>query len=150
MPDKYTNIGSKIYFSASLPATEDVAGYAALTWTEVKGVASIPEIGGSASVVSQADLADGVVRKAHGEVDFGGGTVQYRLINADAGQGVLAAAYGSKNIISGKVLRSTGRIEYFQCIIMSNRTAEATTGNFYGVSSDMQVVSTVVYDDAGV
>lgn len=150
MPDKYTNIGTKLYLSADAPASEDSTGYGALSWTQVKGVATVPELGPSASLVSQADLEDGVVRKAQGEVDYGGGAVNYRVINSDAGQDLVKTAFDSQSIYSAKVERSTGLIEYCQVIIMGYRTAESSTGNFYSVSSDMQVTSKIIEDDTGV
>lgn len=150
MPDKYTNIGTKISLSEDLPTTEDAAGYGALTFTQVKGVATVPEIGPSSSVVSQADLEDGVVLKGHGEVDYGGGSVAYRVINGDAGQDMVKAAFDGQSVISAKITRSTGLIEYCKVIFMGYRTAESSTGNFYSVSSDMQVTSKIIEDATGV
>lgn len=150
MGDKLTNTGTKLYMSTALPATEDAAGYGALTWVEVKGVASVPRLGASATLVSQSDLADGIVRKAHGEVDYGGGSAQYRVITADAGQDALLAAFESKNTISFKILRSTGLIEYTQGIVMGAQTAEATSGAVYAASSDLQFSAKVIQDATGV
>ena len=140
----YTNIGTTISVSATLPATEDDTGYAALTYTEVTGVASIPATGPSAAVVSQADLKDGVVRKAHGEVDYGGGDVQMRYVNGDAGQGILSAAFDSKANIAVKESDVDGNVTYYQAIVTSWRTAEKTTGNFKGITVGMQVTTKTV------
>lgn len=150
MPDKYTNIGAELHLSASLPATEDIAGYGALTFTEVTGVASLPEIGPSSNIVSQADLKDGILRKAHGERDFGGGDVQLREVMGDAGQALMNTAQDDESIISVKVVRPTGLIQYFQAIVGSFRRSEATTGNFAGIISSLQVVSAIVEDASGV
>lgn len=150
MPEKYTNIGTVLAVSAAAPATSDLAGYGALTYTEVTGVATVPEIGPSAAVVSQADLKDGVVLKGHGEIDFGGGTVQMRDLPNDAGQGILKTAQSAQAIISVKVTRSTGLIEYFRAIVMSYRRSEAGTGNFPGVAADLQIISAIVPDASGV
>lgn len=150
MPEKYTNIGTVIAVSTGVPATFDVAGYGALTYTEVTGVATVPEIGPSAAVVSQADLKDGVVLKGHGEIDFGGGTIQMRDLPDDTGQGMLNTAQSTQAIISVKVVRSTGLIEYFRAIVMSYRRSEASTGNFPGVAADLQIISAIVPDASGV
>lgn len=140
----YTNIGTIISVSTALPATEDSAGYAALTYTEVKGVASIPEIGPAASIVSQADLKDGIVRKAHGEIDNGGGTLQMREVSADTGQGMLKTAQSGQATISCKITRANAKVEYFQAIVASYRKSEAGTGNFAGISVDLQITSPIV------
>ena len=140
----YTNIGTTINVVAALPATEDSAGYSALTYTEVTGVASIPETGPASAIVSQADLKDGTVRKAHGEVDFGGGTLQMREVAGDAGQGILKTAQSSQSTISCKIARANGKVEYFQAIVASYRKSEAGTGNFAGISVDLQITSKIV------
>ena len=150
MPEKYTNIGTTISVSTGVPATANIAGYAALTYTEVLGVATIPEIGPSAAVVSQADLKDGVVLKGHGEIDFGGGTVQMRDLPTDTGQGMLKTAQSTQGILSVKVTRSTGLIEYFRAIVMSYRRSEAGTGNFPGIAADLQIISAIVPDTTSV
>lgn len=150
MPEKYTNIGTTLSVSTGVPATVDIAGYAALTYTEVTGVATVPEIGPSAAVVSQADLKDGVVLKGHGEIDFGGGTVQMRDLPTDTGQGMLKTAQSTQGIISVKVTRSTGLIEYFRAIVMSYRRSEAGTGNFPGIAADLQIISAIVPDATSV
>ena len=140
----YTNIGTTISVSAAQPATQDSAGYAALTYTEVTGVASIPEIGPASAIVSQADLKDGIVRKAHGEIDNGGGTLQMREVAADTGQGLLKTAQSGQTTISCKVTRANGKIEYFQAIVASYRKSEAGTGNFAGISVDLQITSPII------
>ena len=150
MPDKLTNIGTTLSVSASLPATEDVAGYGALTFTEVTGVATVPEFGPEYEVVNHVDVKDGVTRKAHGGVDYGGGTVAYRVVEADSGQGILKTAIDGQDTISVKIERSSGLIEYFQGIVTSNRTSEASSGNTYTRSSAIQSTSAIVEDSSGV
>lgn len=150
MPDKLTNIGSTISVSASLPATEDVAGYAALTFTQVKGVGSIPEFGAMYASVTFSEVESGIVQKAHGEVDYGGGSIAYRVLESDAGQGILKTAMSGQNTVSVKIVRASGLIEYFQAIVMSNRTSEASSGNVYTRSADLQATSVIIEDAAGV
>lgn len=150
MPDKLTNIGTTLAVSASLPATEDVAGYGALTYTLVNGVGSIPEFGPEYEVLTFTEVADGINRKAHGAVDFGGGSIAYRVIEADAGQGILKTAMDAQNTISVKITRASGLIEYFQGIVTSNRTSEASSGNVYTRSTAIQASTVIVQDATGV
>ena len=150
MPDKLTNIGTILSVSASLPATEDVAGYGALTFTEVTGVATVPELGAEYEVVRHVDVKDGITRKGHGAVDYGGGTVVYRVVESDAGQGILETAMDGKDTISFQVERPSGLLEYFQGIVTRNRTSEASSGNTYTVSSALDVTSLIVKDSSGV
>lgn len=39
------NLGKSIYFSATLPATHNVAGFEALTWLELEGAQTLPQFG---------------------------------------------------------------------------------------------------------
>lgn len=140
----YTNIGTTIAIGSGTPATHDAAGFAALTYIEVVGVASIPELGASSSIVSQADLKDGVVIKDHGEVDFGGGNVQMREVVGDAGQLAIKNARENQTRVPIKITRASGVVEYAIAIFTSFRKTEATTGNFFGISSEMQITSSIV------
>lgn len=149
MADKLTNIGAKLYVSASLPATEDVAGYGALTYTQVKGVASIPEFGAEHEELTFVEVEDGVTRKAHGGVNYGGGMVPFRVIEADAGQGILKAARANQSTISVKVERATGLLEYFLVIVLSNRNSEASAANTYTRSANLSLTSEIVEDTSG-
>ena len=123
MTDKLTNIGTELHVSAALPATDNVAGYEALTFTEVLGVATVPEFGPVYEMVTANDVKDGVTQKAHGGVDYGGGSVSYRIIEADAGQGIFKSAMAAQDYVSIKIVRATGLIEYFKGLVLSNRTS---------------------------
>lgn len=150
MPDKLTNIGTTIAVSTTLPATENVAGYGALTFTEVVGVGSIPEFGGESEVLTYVDVKDGVTQKAHGGRDFGGGTLSYRILEADAGQGILEDADDNQTTLAFKLTRSSGLIEYFQGIVTSSRTSEASSGNTYTRNSAIQASTAIIKDATGV
>lgn len=65
-----TSAGTKYAISAGLPATDDAAGYAALTYTTVKGVESIPAFGPQVAVNSFQPL-DGPQEKHKGPVNYG-------------------------------------------------------------------------------
>lgn len=144
-----SNIGTRVYISLSKPATEDITGYAALTWTEIGGLSSWPATGTKSETLSQPDLADGFNRKAHGAKDGGGGTAQCRVIEADAGQQACETAADTEADVSFKVVRKTGRIEYSYGIINGVTTNESSTNNVYGLSIDFGISSKTVKDDSG-
>lgn len=150
MSDKITNIGTKFSVVAGVPATENIAGYAALTWVKVAKVTSVPEMGGSASLLTQPILETGVVLKAHGEINYGGGTLLCSPSPLDPGQVVLTSAAANQTTLSFKVERPNGRIEYTQGIVMGAVTPEATSGATNAVNFDVQYSAQIVRDDASV
>ena len=145
MTDTLSNIGTVVSVSATLAADpKDASDYAALTWTEIKGVASVGEIGPIYEVLTHSDLKDGVTRKAHGSLNNGDPAIQYRVIELDAGQIIINSALIGRTTIAFKVTRASGLIQYFEGIISSAPTNEATGAAIYAKSSNIGVSSSLV------
>lgn len=84
-------IGAKLYISAALPATNDAAGFEALSWTLINGLVSGPQFGYNHDVIEIPDLGSGFADAVKG---MGSGTdtsFAYRNIDADAGQVLVRA-----------------------------------------------------------
>jgi hypothetical protein len=60
------NIGKTIYFSATLPATNDAAGFEALTWLELEHPQTLPQFGVSHANIDVADLKSGLTKGVKG------------------------------------------------------------------------------------
>ncbi|MES1987460.1 MAG: hypothetical protein V4440_05415 [Pseudomonadota bacterium] len=88
-----TAAGSKLYVSATLPATYDAAGFEALTWTEVGEVTEIPAFGKSFNVVNHNPLGTRQTIKRKGSYDNGSIEVPYAYdittVGGDDGQALL-------------------------------------------------------------
>lgn len=114
-----TSAGTKLYISAGAPATQDAAGYAALAWTLVKRVESLPAFGSTTDPVSFQPL-DGPEEINKGAVKNGQMQVMLAFDEVDAGQTLLrtAAAPGNNALYSFKVLYPTGAIRYFQARVL--------------------------------
>jgi len=85
--------GSKVYISAAqatLPA--NAAAYAALSWTEIKQVGNMGQIGTSVNSLQYPTWGDTVVQKAKGLADGGSPTLEVMRVPGDAGQTALRAA----------------------------------------------------------
>lgn len=113
--------GTKVYVSAAAPATFDETGYAALTWTEVKGFSNAGNIGDSMEVGNFDSLTDG--------------RIKYRSINdpgqidasmaddpSDAGQIILKAAFAagrgsSAELVSLRIEAADGSGTYAQSMV---------------------------------
>ena len=53
------SIGKSIYFSAALPATNDAAGFEALTWVELEYPQTLPQFGVTNANIDVPDLKSG-------------------------------------------------------------------------------------------
>jgi len=114
--------GTGLYVSAGVPATYDAAGYAALVWTEVGEVESLPDFGGKATVATFTALKDGIVNKKKGSIDYGEMAIPLGMKTTDTGQAALMSAFdgANKNVVhSVKVSNSEIGVIYF--------TAETTS-----------------------
>lgn len=93
--DLSTAAGTKLYYSATLPATYDEAGYAALTWLELADVSSIGEIGKEYAIVTFKALATRTTCKRKGTYDFGQISLGLGFDGSSVGQAAMFAALDS-------------------------------------------------------
>lgn len=110
-----TAAGSTLAISAGNPATEDAAGYAALTLTEVGGVEKIGGLGASFGKIEFQPLK-GPKQKHKGSVDYGSLTPSMAHDAADAGQNLIrtAADDATSKLYSFLVTYPTGEKRYCQ------------------------------------
>ncbi|MFC0305295.1 hypothetical protein ACFSTI_19660 [Rhizorhabdus histidinilytica] len=108
-----TAAGTTLSVSAAKPATEDAAGYVALTWTEVGGVEKLGAIGASVNK-TEFLLLKGTKLKLKGSADHG--TLQPNMLHDDddAGQTIIRtfADPDNKDELSTKVVYPDGAIRY--------------------------------------
>lgn len=135
-----TSAGSTLAISAGVPATQDEAGYAALTYTEVGMVEKLGPVGPTYAKVEFQPLV-GAKQKHKGSVDYGSLSPSMAYDPDDAGQTLLAAAADSNNLYAVKVVYPNGETRYFQSrvfgfpvdaegadsILMANPTIEINT-----------------------
>lgn len=137
-----TAAGTALAISAASPATQDAAGYAALTYTEIGQIEKIGTIGATFNKVEFTPLK-GAKQKHKGSVDYGSLQPSLAHDDGDAGQTLLrtAADDGTSTLYSFKVTYPDGAIRYFQgrvfgypentdgadTIIMANPTVEIET-----------------------
>lgn len=141
MSGSTTAAGSKLAICAALPATEDAAGYAALTYVNVSRIEKWGGIGASFAKVDFKPLS-GPVEKHKGSVDYGSITPSLAVDRGDAGQTLMRTAAREKvKLFAFRVSYPTGDIRYFQgrvmgmpenvegadSILMANPTIEVCT-----------------------
>ncbi len=82
-------IGSTLYASAALPATNNAAGFEALTWTKVEKNTTLPTFGFTHTLITADPLESGVTEKVKGMGVGQASDVACELVDADAGQAIL-------------------------------------------------------------
>ncbi|WP_347271799.1 hypothetical protein [Rhizorhabdus histidinilytica] len=110
-----TVAGTKLAISAAAPATEDSAGYGALTYTVVKGIEKIGAIGATIAEITFQPL-DGPEEVHKGPPSYGSLQPSLAVDDADAGQTLLRTASepGNNALYSVKVTLPSGAIRYSQ------------------------------------
>lgn len=110
-----TSAGSKLAISAAAPATEDAAGYGALTYTVIGGIEKIGTIGATIDKVEFQPL-DGPKEKHKGPVDYGSLQPSLAIDADDAGQTLFrtAAAPGNNALYSVQVTLPDGSKRWSQ------------------------------------
>lgn len=89
----FTVSGTKVYIAPAVTAEPaNAAAYAGLTWTEIKDITNLSELGDTATIVTGSIIGESRARKAKGTKDAGEFVVTVHPNDADAGQLALVAA----------------------------------------------------------
>lgn len=136
-----TSAGATLAVSNSAPASFNSSGYGALSYTAVGEIDNMGEFGRVYSLLSRKPLGTRGTVKAKGSFDEGGLALQLAYDDADAGQDLLRAAVASDSPVSCKVTMPTGKIFYFQAMVMSFKTSVGTSEQFFNASCDLQITT---------
>jgi hypothetical protein len=140
-PGSTTAAGSALAISVAAPATQDAAGYAALTFTDIGLIDKIGSIGSSFAKVEFKPLK-GATQKFKGSVDYG--TLQPSLAydETDAGQVLLRTAgdnltalysfmvtypNGAKRYFQGRVFGNPETVDGPDSVLLSSPSIEVST-----------------------
>ena len=118
----FTSAGTKLFISASAPATYNSAGFAALTWTEIGEVSEMGEFGRQYNLVTFNTLGDRRTVKRKGSYNDGTIACQMARVPDDAGQTILTTAVNSDNSYSIKIQLQDGTVFYTSAQVMSYTT----------------------------
>lgn len=106
-----SHIGKTIYVAEALPATNNAAGFEALTWVKVNGVQTLPQLGVTHSDIPVADLQTGFTSGIKGAATGNDSTMTFRMVASDAGQEDVrnrANAGGTGGAASIKIVKGSG------------------------------------------
>ena len=113
--------GTKLEIVAGAPATEDIAGFGALTYAEVGEIETMGAIGAVVQIGTFNSITKKVTDKYEGAIDPGDMSLGLARDAADVGQAVFDAAIGN-GVHSVKLTDSNGLIVYFTCLVGSYTT----------------------------
>ena len=138
------SVGASMHYSAALPATHDADGFAALTFTKVGRLNSLPDLDGTRDIATFDDLELGTEEKFGDVFRAGGSTFTIGLDDGDDGQALLNAAAISGDKGSMKVVLKDGTIYNRTCIVTSMKPTGIATGNIVTAECGMEFEKTTV------
>jgi hypothetical protein len=111
MINPFVNNGNTFYICATLPATYDSAGYAALAWTQIRGIRVIGDMGIAYDTIDMNVIGGIRHNKKSGTL---ANSIAIEMIKIDdAGQTLLKALIDLTSSYSFKCLTVDGTIYYF-------------------------------------
>lgn len=116
------SVGTELHVVLGAPATYDEAGFAALTYTEVGEVGTIPTFGGQSQVSEFIPIKTGIVDKRVGSTNYGSSNLTIGNVFSDAGQVALKSAFDGANrgkVHSVKLVNAEIGTIYFTAVVTS-------------------------------
>lgn len=135
--------GSKVYISATLPATYDKTGYDALTWTEITDITSVGEYGREYEMIDHAPIDKRQVVQIKGNYREGTIDLAFASIPADAGQVIVETASTSDDNYAFKIVRTDGRVDAFSGKVTTFRP-NVQGGAILSVASGVAIQTQVI------
>lgn len=144
-----TVAGTALAISAGIPATQDTAGYAALTYTEIGGVEKIGPIGPTTNKVEFQPLK-GAKQKHKGSTDYGSLQPSMAHDKADAGQTIVRTASAPTNnaLYAFKVTYPNGDKRYFQARVFGYPETVDGADTILMANPMIEIDTPIVKDDA--
>jgi hypothetical protein len=123
------NVGTTFHVSASLPATYDSAEYSALTYTQIRGMRALADIGEVYEVIDWNVIGEVRHSKKVGRASLSLPIEVYKF--NDAGQTILKTLKDSMDSYTFRVNATDGTLYYFtaQCSTRTNNVGAADDVN---------------------
>ncbi len=139
-----TSAGTKLYISASAPATYDLATIAALSYTEVGELSDLGSFGKKYNLVTFNALGDRKTVKRRGS--YNNGTLALKLGSSvtDAGQVLMEAQAELDTSASFKVVTQSGSAYYFSGQVMGWMLEVGSVDQIMGASADIEIDNDII------
>lgn len=141
-----TVAGTIISVSAVLPATNNIAGYTALTFTPIGNIEDGGEHGREYAEVTFNPIDTRGTQKYKGSFNEGSKTLSIGYNSDDAGMIILKTALTSDNDYSFKVAYPNGDIDFFRAKVMTLTKATGSVDSIFMASVTLAITT----DSAGI
>jgi len=148
MSNGVASIGSKLAFSIGVPASVNVSGYAALSWTESNEEVNIGDIGPENTVITYDTVGDGAVNKRMGATNNGQQNVTVAFDADNGGQEMLRAAARSKVVVRVRETLATGDIYYYDAYVQRFKTMVGGAGDYLRADVTLEIDATFLFENA--
>ena len=138
-----TVAGTLIGISAASPATFNVAGYTALSFTNIGSIEDGGEHGRTYNEVTFNPIDTRGTQKFKGSFNEGNKTLSIGYNSDDAGMILLKTALNSDNDYSFKVTYPDGDIDYFQAKVMTLTKATGGVDSIRMASVELSITTNV-------
>lgn len=127
------DIGTTLAIATGIPATNDEAGFEALTWAAIGGLVSVGEIGDEHETINVPDLTTGRIRVMKGAAVGTSVSIALREIVGNAGQAAAKAAAEALGAeYSFRITEPGGAVQYIAGVAHSWKRTERSTGSYAG------------------
>ena len=138
--------GTTLSVVVAAPATIDVAGFAALSWTaNVGGLVDIDPIGDTSQAI-QIPYLNGRTGYVGGAVEGGEINGTYAWLTSDAGQVILRANANGNTTISWRVTDPDGRVAYGSGLVGPVRDVGRNSGAYKGQTFVLRVNTATIHN----
>lgn len=142
-----TNAGTSLAIVSGAPATNNQAGFEALSFTNVGEIVSIGEHGAAYALVTHSPLDSRRVKKFKGSVNDGSIAVSLGMDLTDAGQTALVAGADGANVDADHSIRiryQDNSVEYFTAKVMSYTRNPGSIDSIVAANTTLEVTNQIV------
>lgn len=133
--------GASIGISAAAPETYNVAGYEALTFTNIGEVTDLGEFGREYNLITHNPIDTRATKKLKGSYNEGQISLTVALDTADAGQNLAKTASASDADYSMVVEMQNGAKYYFPAKVMSFKIGVGSVDNMVSATISLEITS---------
>ncbi|MEX0304097.1 MAG: hypothetical protein AB3N24_16885 [Leisingera sp.] len=143
-----TAAGASVGISLAAPATHDVTGFDALTFTPVGEITNIGEFGKEFALVTHNPLASRGTKKGKGSFNNGQLNPSMALDDGDAGQIAMETALDSDDPAYFAVTLQSGAIYYMESLVMAFKPSIGGVDDVVNASSSLEITDKAILKKA--
>ena len=133
--------GASIGISSAAPATFNVAGYSALTFTNIGEVTDLGEFGREYNLITHNPIDTRATKKLKGSYNEGQISLTVALDTGDAGQNLCKTASESDADYYIKITLQNGADYYFPAKVMSFKVGVGSVDNVVTATITLEITS---------